>query len=62
MLLSPQAGRRPSRTLGHQTCANESIPVRLPLVLLLLLLPLVSWGQELTGRVVRVIDGSGACT
>ncbi len=58
MLLSPQAGRRPSRTLGHQTCANESIPVRLLLVLLLLLLlPPVSWGQGLTGRVVRVIDG-----
>jgi len=31
--------------------------VRLPSLLLLLLFPLVSWSQELTGRVVRIIDG-----
>jgi hypothetical protein len=31
--------------------------VSLPLVLLLLLLPLASWSAELTGRVVRVVDG-----
>jgi endonuclease YncB( thermonuclease family) len=31
--------------------------VRLPLVLLLLLLPLTSWSAELSGRVVRVSDG-----
>ena len=30
---------------------------RITSLLLLLLLPLASWSQELTGRMVRVIDG-----
>ena len=37
--------------------AGSARRLRLPVVFLLLLLPLVSWSQELTGRVVRVIDG-----
>jgi len=35
---------------------------RVTSLLLLLLLLLAANSQELTGRVVRIIDGSGACT
>ena len=33
------------------------MPVHLPLVFLLLIFPLASWSAELTGRVVRIVDG-----
>lgn len=36
---------------------GRQFPSLLFLLLLLLLLPWASWGQELTGRVVRIIDG-----